>query len=59
MQPKVQKHKYNYCPVCKELFFYSTILRHDTSSRPVEQVIYPEYCGICGHFLVPWKFEES
>lgn len=51
MRPKIERHKNNYCPVCDEFFFHSVILRHDTSNKPVEQIIYPEYCGICGHPL--------
>lgn len=36
------------CPHCEEIIIYTTILRHDSNSRPVEQPIAPKYCPLCG-----------
>ena len=52
---KIQKHQNIYCSKCDEIIFTATILRHETNGSPVEQVIYPEYCPLCGHLLSPFK----
>ena len=41
----------SYCKYCDEIYFHLeliTKLRHDTSSRPVEQKIEVKYCPECG-----------
>lgn len=44
-----------YCKKCDEVILYSTILRHDSFSNPVEQKIYGTYCPICGNKLEPYS----
>lgn len=35
------------CSNCDEVILSLTVLRHDTSSRPVEQEMTPKYCPFC------------
>lgn len=52
---KVQPHANNYCAKCDEIIFSANILRHTTSGKPVEQLIYPEFCPLCGKKLEKFK----
>jgi len=52
---KVEKHSNIWCPKCDEIIFNANILRYDTHGNPVDQLIYPEYCPICGYKLEPFK----
>lgn len=45
-----------YCNSCKEMIVYTSVLRHDTHSKPIEQEITPSFCPICGHELQNGKF---
>ena len=36
------------CQNCSEVILYVSVLRHDTSSYPVEQLVYPRFCPFCG-----------
>ena len=36
------------CPRCNEVILSATVLRRDTSSKPTEQQIYPQFCPVCG-----------
>lgn len=35
------------CSHCNEVILSLTVLRHDTSSRPVAQEMMPKYCPFC------------
>ena len=50
---KIKKHPNVYCPDCNEVIFSATILRHELDGSPVDQIIYPTHCPICGQRLVP------
>lgn len=47
-----------YCPKCDETIFAS-ILRHNTSSRPIDIEIIPLYCPLCGTPLIDRKEDED
>ena len=35
------------CSNCNEVILSLTVLRHDTSNRPVAQEMMPKYCPFC------------
>ena len=55
----IKQHNNNFCPQCQEIILYSSIIRHDSFSKPVEQIIYGHYCPLCGYALVPISYEEE
>lgn len=40
------------CSNCNEVILSLTVLRHDTSSRPVAQEMMPKYCPFCACHII-------
>lgn len=44
-----------YCTECDNFIFYSVVLDYNKNGAPMDKIILPNYCPVCGHPLEEYK----